>query len=123
MFVVLVLRKGDIHIINYRQSKGYRTYCSKNFSDSLMSNTFAADNTFPGICKACKDIYDDMYQSDLDQDLQMARNGVQMKYYDLLDFHRYEIEGPKAKYEDTMGKHWNKLFKYQRKTNRQNKFK
>jgi hypothetical protein len=96
----------------------YRTMCSKTFTKKMWLNTLAADNTFPGICTTCKTYYDDMYISDLNDDPQMARNEVQMGYYDLPDWHHADIEGPKAKFEDTMDRRWGKLIRYQRQLGR-----
>jgi hypothetical protein len=116
MFIVIMLRKGDIHIVNYRMSNGnYRTICSKTFSKKLKLNTLAADNTFDGICSTCKHHYDEMYLSDLNVATYMARNETQLKYNNILDFNRYNIEGPQIKYEDAVGRRWwPKLVKYQR---------
>lgn len=119
MFVFIMLRTGVTHIVNYRLgSGGFRTICSKTYHKVSQVNsitTLAADNTFPGMCMTCKKYYDEMYLSDLNEEPTMARNEVQLKHENIVDFQRYDIEGPKAKYEDVSGKKWwPKLIKYQR---------
>jgi hypothetical protein len=117
MFAVIMLRKGDIHIVDYtiNNDKQIRTICQKQFSKKLKPNTLAADNTFPGMCKTCKAFYDEMYISDLNHDPRMARNESQFRYYHLLDAHRYEMEGPQVKFGDRVNwRWWVKLVKYQR---------
>lgn len=117
MFIFLMTRKGETHIVNYTMNNGksFRTVCSKTFSKNLVLNTLAADNTFPGTCETCKSHYDEMYLSDLNIAPTMARNETQFKYPDILDFQRYEIEGPKVKYEDIVDRRWHpKSIKYQR---------
>lgn len=116
MFVIIMLRNGEIHIVDYRLGNGsYRTICSKTYSKNLQMNTLAADNTFSGTCDTCKSRYDEMYLSDLNYEPRMARNETQFKYQDVLEFHRYDIDGPRVKYEDTIsGQWWPKLVKYKR---------
>lgn len=117
MFVVIMLRAGDVHIVDFTLNSGkqYRTICSKTFSKNLKMNTLAADNTFPGTCSTCKAFYDEMYLSDLNIEPRMARNESQFRYYNLVDYHRYEMEGPTVKYEDRVFRRWwPKLIKYQR---------
>ncbi len=117
MLIFLLTRKGEAHIVNYTMNNGksFRTICSKTFTKNSLLNTLGADNTFPGTCTTCKAYYDDMYLSDLNIAPAMARNETQFKWPDMLDFHRYEIEGPKVEYEDIACKRWwPKLIKYQR---------
>ena len=117
MFVVIILRTGDIHIVDYTINNGkkYRTICSKTFSRNLKMNTLAADNTFLGTCATCKAFYDEMYLSDLNIEPRMARNESQFRYNNILDYNRYEMEGPRMQYEDSINRRWwPKLVKYQR---------
>ncbi len=117
MLIFLMTRKGETHIVNYTMNNGksFRTIYSKTFTKNLLLNTLGADNTFPGTCSTCKAYYDEMYLSDLNVEPTMARNETQFKYPDVLEFNRYEIDGPKVKYEDvTERRWWPKLVKYQR---------
>lgn len=115
MFAVLFTRNGDVHAVSYRLNNGnYRTICGKNFPKSTMMNTLASDNTFPGICSTCKSYYDEMYLDDLEYDPRLACSESSTKYNDVLEFQRFNIEGPKARYEDLMDRHWQRLVRYQR---------
>src|SRR5574339_89618 len=110
MFVFLIDRKGTTHVVDYQNNSGrYRTICSKLFHQKENIITLAADNTFDGLCRDCKRFYDDMYNSDLEDDIQMARSQVQPGMYTLVDFHRMELMGPKDKYEMAWDRVWTKL--------------
>jgi hypothetical protein len=111
MFIFLIDRHGSTHVVDYQNSQGrYRTLCSKIFTRKDNITTLAADNTFSGLCRECKRYYDDMYNSDLEDDLQMVRSN-QNGMYSLLDFHRAEIMGPKDKHELSLERVWTKLIR------------
>jgi hypothetical protein len=113
MIVVLLMRDGSNHIVNYKMHHGFRTFCYKTIKNNNQINTFSADNTFPGLCRTCKEAFDSMYQDDLDYDPSTARNQFYDKFVDLLTFHRYEYLGPKPKFDPNF-RASKKLEKYQR---------
>lgn len=118
MFVVIMLRNGEAHIVNNRLGDGgYRTVCYKAIAirKDWTINTIAADDTFPGLCQKCKTDYDEMYLSDLNEEPTMARNETQMKYEDIVEFNRRNYVGARVLYEDVaVRRWWPKLIKYQR---------
>lgn len=122
MYLVLILRDGNIHIVNYQTSNGgYKTICSQNFSKKMRMNTLMVDNTFPGICDLCKKDCDDMYQYDLDHNPTIAYKRKTFAHEDIVGYHRFDLIGPKVKYENIMDKNWSRLNKYKRLLNRNKK--
>ncbi len=117
MLITIMTRTGETHIVHHTSNSGrfFRTFCSKTFSKNLNLITLAADNTFSGTCQTCKAYYDEMYVSDLNEIPAMARNQTQIKYYELLNYHRNGHAGPQFELEESIqNRWWGKLVKYQR---------
>lgn len=122
MFVLLMLRSGGTHILDLTTHSGkYWSICGYSFNKTQRLNTLAADNTFPGICPDCKFMYDDMYQSDLDEEPTLARNSTPAKHDKYLAYHKSNQKGPKAKYSRIAIHNWDKLVRYQRQAKRTKK--
>lgn len=115
MFSFLITRSGPIHIITYQSSNGkYNTVCAKRFSAQNCINILAADNTFPGICNTCKEYYDARYFNALKYQPSLVRNEDFHKFYDLADYHRYNVIGPQIKYTDAFDRYWSRLNRYKK---------
>lgn len=109
MFVLILGRHNEAHIVDYKNIQGkYRTLCDKNFHQNQSITTLGADNTFNGICPICKKNYDEMYISDLNDDVRIARS-MPYNHSSVLSFHRHDFMGPKANYEPVWGRAWTKL--------------
>lgn len=109
MFVFIMDRARNTHIVDFKNSQGkFRTVCGKNFFQKDIITTLGADNTFHGICKTCKNNFDDLYLLDLNNNLQMVRS-VSEIYSDIIKFHRHDFIGPRALYEDVFYRRWTKL--------------
>lgn len=111
MFVFIISRSNDTHVVDWKNIQGkYRTLCGKFLFQRQNIITLGADNTFPGICLTCKRYYDEMYSVDLENDIRMLRSSIR-DHSSLPIFHRYNFRGPKAEYESTLrgGRSWNKL--------------
>jgi hypothetical protein len=109
MFIFIMDRFNSTHIVDFKNNQGkYRTICGKYFFQNIV--TLGADNTFNGICKSCKRYYDEMYFSDLEEVIRMARSTT-TDYSSFPEFHRYNFMGPRANYEMTWDRSWGKLSK------------
>lgn len=115
MFVVIILRSGESHAVSYRLTNGsYRTICGKTYAKSASMNTISTDDTFPGMCRNCKSYHDEMYKDDLNYDPRMARSEASSQYKEIPEYHKYDIIGPKAQFEQHFERRWPKLIRYQR---------
>lgn len=112
MFVFLIDRKSNLHIVDFQHAQGrYRTICGKIYHQKDKISTLSADNTFDGLCQDCKRFYDDMYSSDLEDDIRVARSNVFHSMSHIADYHHLEFLGPKSKYEALWERIWTKLFR------------
>lgn len=115
MFVVITLRNEEAHAVSYRLNNGgYRTICGKTIANNHQMNTYASDDTFPGLCKNCKSYHDEMYKDDLEYDPRMARSEASTRYTDVVVYNKLDIVGARAKFEQSMERRWPKLIRYQR---------
>lgn len=122
MFIITISRNGNIHIVNYQlHNSDFRTMCGKTVSKNDHILTLAADNTNDLMCKECKRDYDEMYLSDLNYHLSMARSAKNVMYDKLLKLNRNESLGPK-KYILSMIRYWEPLISYQRLVKRNKKY-
>jgi hypothetical protein len=111
MFVFLIDRFNETHIVDFKNIQGkYRTLCAKIFFQKQNIITLAADNTFNGICINCKRYYDEMYLSDLNDDVRMARSAMN-DHSNIIMFHKMDLLGPRALYESSWERVWSKLNK------------
>lgn len=110
MFVCIVERNGDVHIIDYYLMK-YKTYysvCEKSVK-LYGNNTFAADNTFPGICKKCESIYSEMYLDDLNYAAASARTSLNSEIMRQCILSNAQLDTPQQKYSYSFSRGWRKL--------------
>lgn len=115
MFVALILRSGKMHAISYRMGNGsFRTYCSKTFSRKKRFNTVAFDNVCPGLCPECGGSIKKRYKTLLDEEPRQAHNQVQYKYYDMVNRHRKNWDGPKANHDGFEERWWPKFNRFKR---------
>lgn len=115
MFSTVMLRNGDIHIINYKllfKRGQYRTICQKRFHKNMRINTLAAGDVFPGICKKCKSSYEATIKIYREHNIQFLYNKQQLKYYSLQEYHQHNLIGPMAKHIVSMKRIWPKLNRY-----------
>ncbi len=109
MFIFIMSRSNETHVIDFKNVQGkYRTLCGKTFHQKQNITTLGSDNTFSGICQTCKRYYDEMYFSDLNNDVRIVRSTIRDSS-SLLTYHRYDFIGPKATYEPAWDRRWNKL--------------
>jgi len=92
VITILIPRLGLSHILNYRLHNGkWRTLCQMDLPKDPTMTTLSADDTFPGICRACKESHDKYYQDNLEYNLQSARNMVQAHYIYIRDYVQDEM--------------------------------
>lgn len=109
MFVFIMDQYKDTHVVDFKNVQGkYRTLCGKNFFQNQNITTLGADNTFNGICPICKKYYDEMYLSDLEESVRLARSRV-THHKNFRSFHQHNFLGPKVNYEDAWERVWTKL--------------
>lgn len=123
MFTFLITRDGKAHIVDFYHPphSRYRTVCGNVYYKKQYLITLAAGNTFPGICKNCKNTYDDLYLSDLNHIPQMA-HGQPYRLQDFLEFNKAGLFGPEEDYILPFKRIWGKLNKYKNLANRNRKF-
>lgn len=111
MFVFTIDQGNNIHIVDFKNNQGkYRTLCGKTCFQKQNITTLGADNTFNGMCSICKKYYDEMYLSDLNEDIRIARTSFS-NHKNKLMFHQIDLLGPKALYEIVWERNWTKLSK------------
>lgn len=115
MFVCITERNGNIHIIDYFISKAqaYVAICEKSVK-IYAANTFAADNTFPGMCSRCEKMYHEMYIDDLNCSTSMARSSVNTGLVRDLILKEMQLDTPETKYSYCVNRGWRKLGKLRR---------
>lgn len=115
MFICIVERKGDVHIVDYYLSK-YKTYysiCEKSVK-VYGSNTFAADNTFPGMCERCEKIYNEMYMDDLNFTPENTRTSLNSEIMKQCVLSEAQLDVPQQKYSYCFSRGWRKLGRIKR---------
>ncbi|SRR5260370_11018435 len=113
MFIVLMPRLSIPHILSYRLSNGgWRTICNKILPKDATMITLSADNTYPGICRACKKRQDDDYKEELNYDPRVARNSYQSGLYYIADYITDNIISVEDIYSYLNRRKWRKLEKY-----------
>lgn len=122
MFVFLINRRGQTHIVDFYNpgQARYRAICGNVFFKKDHLITLAADNTFHGICITCRNYYDDMVISDLNFEPQMLR-GEPHRLEDLLTLNKMGILGPEDKYYAYFKRSWSKLIRLRSLPNRHKK--
>lgn len=109
MFIFILDRFNGTHVVDFKNNQSkYRTLCGKIYFQKQNITTLAADNTFNGMCSVCKKYYDEVYLSDLNEDIRIARAGAS-NYKNTLMFHKIDMLGPKASYEIVWERNWSKL--------------
>jgi len=118
MIICVKTRFGRIHIVNWTTSRGvHHTICGKSFSNKRHVETFAADNTFSGICSNC-------YIWQVDYDLESANNEPRDIKLDPVISNSIHIytgvqggwAGPQDKFEDMLDRrNWPKKSRMRRK--------
>jgi len=118
MFVCITERNGVIHIIDYylSKTKTYVVVCEKSVK-AYAANTFAADNTFPGMCSQCEKTYHEMYIDDLNYSTSMARSSVNGDLVRSLTLKEIQLDTPEMKYSYCVSRGWRKLGKIKRLVN------
>lgn len=118
MFVCITERNGKIHIIDYYlfKTKAYVAVCEKSIKNYAV-NTFAADNTFPGMCTQCEKSYQEMYIDDLNCSTSMARSSVNTDLMKDLFLKEIQLDTPELKYSYCVNRGWRKLGKIKRFVN------
>lgn len=112
MFIFITSRSNETHIVDFKNIQGkYRTLCGKICYQKQNITTLGSDNTFPGICPTCKRYYDEMYKSDLEENIRILRSSIRDNE-NLLSYHRYEFAGPKAEFEPAWDRVWTKLIRF-----------
>lgn len=116
MIILVQDRRDNYHLSDYTPYTGHKyTLCNRLYHTKDIINTFALDNTFPGICRTCHDAYESMYLDDLNYDPRMAHSSLQRslmnQYYNV----ESQIAGPEIKYWDVQHKNWGTLYKLKRK--------
>lgn len=111
MILVIMNRDGQMHIFAYRQVDGnYRTVCEKTIARTSRMNTISSDNSFSGLCDACKKQFDLAYYFNLEYNINILRNKNQLQYYTLRKYHQHEMLGPTESYSYLERKNnWPKL--------------
>ena len=118
MFICIQTQKEKIHIVAYEVhgaiADTYRTYCDREITIKTaatpikkITTLFAADNTFPGICKNCKSIYDEMYDQDLNYFAADARSSL--ANHAMIDYFMLKGMPISPKYEAYMYRAYRKL--------------
>lgn len=111
MFVFIIDRSNKTHVVDFKNNQGkYRTLCGQTYYQNQNITTLSADNTFNGICQNCKRYYDEMYLSDLNEAIRIARSAIN-DHSNIVMFHKMDLMGPKASYETAWGRVWSKLGK------------
>lgn len=115
MFICIVERKGEIHIVDYHlpKLKIYYTVCEKSIK-LYGSNTFAADNTFSGMCSRCASIYNEMYLDDLNFEPATVRTSLNSQLTRKYILTESQIDIPQNRYNYCFNRGWRKLIKINR---------
>lgn len=125
MFILLLERNGEMHIIDYKSPRGfYRSICSKIVYQNELVETLALDSSIDLICRDCHEMYNEMYLSDLNIDTSMARSGQQHYLNYLYSNNKSQDLGPEADYRFLLKKNrnWSKLNKYKSLISKKNKY-
>jgi len=115
MFICIVDRCGGIHIIDYYLSKHkvYYSICEKSIK-LYGANTFAADNTFPGICSRCESVYNEIYLDDLNHYPANARTSLNLEVMKQCVLSGAQLDTPQNKYSYCVSRGWRKLGRIKR---------
>lgn len=117
MIICVTEKNGETHVVDYiTPSKKINSVCGKSLRHVF--NTYAADNTFRGMCKNCESIYTSMYEDDLNFDLAMSHSNLLSSVIRKLVLSETQLLSIDVKYSGQISKNWNKLFKIKRSLNR-----
>lgn len=98
MFVVIMDRKSNIHIIDYVSPGGtYWSICGLNIYRKELFNSLSLDGCIPGICHKCKRGYKEYF--DVDLEIEPNKAFASIFYSKFLNNHRRNALGPKVKFD------------------------
>ena len=110
--IILMPRQGDPHIFVYRMSNGnWRSRCGIILPKNMTMITIATDNTFPELCRTCRDNENELLQSELNYSPQTVFNDFQSCLYGLRNHLKNEEAGSRDTYFYLANKKWPKLRK------------
>ena len=110
--IILMPRQGCPHIVSYRMSNSnWRMRCGKILPKDSTTMTLGADNTYPQLCRTCRDNQDEMTLGELNDNPRTAYNVFQSHFYNLRVHLQNEEIGPRDTYYYLTNKRWPKLNK------------
>jgi len=117
MIILVHDRKDNLHLVDYTSPSGNKfTICGLMYSKKDIITTLALDNTIHNICRTCYEDYETMYLDDLNIDLRFAKSA---SYRNIrTTYQRVKDTPPEIEHWGLNEKHWQKLIRFQRKTQR-----
>jgi hypothetical protein len=110
--IILMPRLGDPHILKYKMANGnWLARCDKILAKNISIITLAADNTYPELCRTCREAENELLLSELNYNPRSAFNVFQSHLYSLRRYLQNEEAGPRNTYFYLTSKRWPKLRK------------